>query len=354
MTTGSYGIEDLLSYRTASAASFGLDTISKVLQADLAAWNIAVQDQLSELAIPTTAQQGIYGVAGKLDMVEMDEFGAAPSSKLNLGETVGFPLQLFSTSLGWTSKFMEIATPGELADQYLMVRRGHQAEIVKQIKKALYKSTNYTFVDRLTNGVSLSVKRLCNADSATYPAMPDGSAVDGSTHDHYNFRAAGLASSDIKAMVADVTEHGYTKGVKIAINLANKAAFITAASTDFVAAQSPFLIESDAAAIGRSSLTSDLQNQLIGIYDRTVEVWVKPWAVEHYYLCWASGESEKPLAFRQRPQAALQGLRFSAEYGDYPLICKTADAEFGFGVFNRLAASILYTGNTSWADPTIS
>lgn len=354
MTTGSYGLEDLLSYAGASAASYGLNTISKVLQADLAAWNAAVEDQISELAVPTTAQQGVYGIRGKLDMIEVDEFGAAPSSKLNVGETVGFPLQMFSTSLGWTSKYMEIATPAELANQYLMVRRGHQAAIIAAIKKALYKRVNFTFVDRLTNGVSLSVKRLCNADSATYPSAPDGTAVDGSTHDHYNFRAAGLASSDIKALVTDVTEHGYTKNVKLVIALADKAGFITAASTDFVAAQSPFLFESSADAIGRTPLNSDLNNQCIGIYDRTVEVWIKPWAVANYYLCYAAGEAEKPLAFRQRPQAALQGLRFSAEYGDYPLICKTADAEFGFGVYNRLSAAVMNISDTDWDEPTIT
>jgi hypothetical protein len=348
--TGSYSLEDLLAYKNASAASFGLNTISEVLQKDLAAYNAYVANELSELCMVTDKQQAIYGVGGMLNMVEVDPFGAAPSKKVNNGVTVGFPLKLFSVSLGWTSKFLEIATPAEIANQYVMARRGHIAAIQSEIQKALFFRTNFTFIDRLTNGVSLAVKRLANADSGDYPAMPDGSAVAGS-HDHYNYRASTLAASDITAAIADVTEHGYTKGIKLVINLADKAA-ITALSTSFTANASPLVDLAASAAVGKIMLTDDLQNQMIGVWDKTVEVWVKPWGLANYPLVYAAGEPEKPLAFRQREQDSLKGLRLNAQYGDYPLIAQTMDAEFGFGVFNRLAAAVCYIGNTSWSDPS--
>lgn len=349
--TGSYSIDDLMAQRFASAADFGLDTINKVLQADLDYYNAEVTEQLRILAEPVTEQQRIYGTSAMVDMVEIDEFGAAPSKKNLTGVTCGFPLRLFSSSLGWTSKYLEIATPAEITAQYLQVRKGHAAKMTNEIKKAIFNNANYTFVDKLTNGVSLGVKRFINADSSVIPNSPAGVSFDGTSHTHYLARVSTLANSDIDALVNTVTEHGNTQGLMIVIALADKAAI--SALTGFKKLSSPELIYNATDSTVAKIDMGDLENQMVGLWNETIPVWVKPWAVANYVLCVASGASEKVLAFRQRPQTALQGLRIVAEINDYPLISKSMESEYGFGVWNRLAGAVLYTGGTTWANPTL-
>jgi hypothetical protein len=349
--TGSYSIDDLLAQRFSSAADFGLDTINKVLQADLDYYNAEVTEQLRLLAEPMTEQQRIYGTSAMVDMVEIDEFGAAPTKKNLTGVTCGFPLHLYSSSLGWTSKYLEIATPAEVAAQYLQVRKGHAAKMTTEIKKAIFNNANFTFVDKLTNGVSLGVKRFINADSSVIPNSPAGVSFDGTSHTHYLARVSTLANSDIDGLVSTINEHGHTKGLMIVIALGDKAAI--SALTGFKKLSSPELIYNATDATVAKLDMGDLENQMIGLWNETIPVWVKPWAVANYVLCVATGSNEKVLAFRQRPQTALQGLRIVAEINDYPLIAKSMESEYGFGVWNRLAGAVLYTGGTSWVNPTL-
>jgi hypothetical protein len=349
--TGIVTIDDLRAVKYASAGTYGLDTINTVLQADLNYYNQIVQEQLNLMAESATEQQRVYGTSGLVEMVEVDEFGMAPTKKNSIGETVGFPLKNFQSGLGWTSKFLEIATPAELTERYLQVQHGHAANINVEIKKAIYNNANYSFVDKLTNGVTLGIKRFINADSSKIPNSPAGVAFDGSTHTHYIARTSTLANADVDKAISLVTEHGLTKGLMLVISLVDKATI--SALTNFKALDSALMAYSGVTSTVAKLDMSDLENQLIGYWNGNVEVWVKPWAVANYVLCLAVDVAEKPLVFRQRPQATLQGLRIVADFESHPLVARVMEAEFGFGVWNRLAGSVLYIGNTTWANPTL-
>jgi len=350
MATGINSVDDLRAVKYASAAEFGLDTINKVLQADLDYFNGEVTRQLEWLCKPVTEQSMVYGTSAKIEMTEVDEYGVAPSRKNSVGQTVSFPLRLFSSSIGFTSKYLEIATPAELTEKYLQVKKGYAYELNKQIRKAMYNNTNYNFVDRNTNGVTLAVKQFINADSSVIPDSPAGASFDGASHTHFMDEPV-ISASAVANLVSNVTEHGHTKGVKLVISLTDKASFI--ALTGFTALSSQVMVYNATDATIERLDNSDLENQKIG-YWGDVEVWVKPWAVANYVLCVATDADEKPLAYRQRPQASLQGLRFMPENSAYPLISRSMEAEFGFGVYNRTAGGILYFANATWANPTIS
>ncbi len=62
----------------------------------------------------------------------------------------------------------------------------------------------------------------------------------------------------------------------------------------------------------------------------------------------------KPLAFRQREAASLQGLRIAAQLDTHPLYAQYMEAEFGVGVWTRTNGAVLYFGGASYTDPTIS
>lgn len=351
--TGSYSIEDLRRNRFQSAVAFGVDKINDVLQADLTYTNQLLTERLADLAETSSDLQRIYGVSGKIKPVKVDEFGRAPTRKDQGGVTVAFPMWMFKQALGWTTKFLELASPAEVAEQYLKIRQGHIDQVNNEIALAIFNNDNYNFVDQLDTQVTLAVKRLINADSSVIPNSPGGATFDGSTHTHYIARASTLANSDIDGLISTITEHGHTKGLKIILNKADVAGVV--ALTKFIQLGDPGLIYSGNNVTQRKLDFSDLENQLIGFWgNSSVEVWVKPWGVDDYIFAYASGETEKVLVRRQRPVASLTGLRIIDRVPGYPLVTENTEAEYGFGVWNRTAAAVLYIGNTSWADPDLS
>jgi len=350
--TGTYDINSLLANKFQSVAEFGVDTIQQVLEDDLAAHNELVMEMVSEICELTVDRQRIYGTSATGDMQETDEFGKTPTQKEVVGSTVAFPLKLFQYNIGWTSKWMQTKTPADLAISTLAAEKAHKREIIRQIKKAIFASANYSYTDHLVDKVALACKRFVNADSEPIPDGPNGEAFDGATHTHFTANA-GLTAPVALACVDNVIEHGHGGSVKLAISRTDEAAFRLLPG--FVAYQDPRLVFG-ASTTGIPEQRLDiarLDNRAIGIFGGA-EVWVQSWAIANYVFVWDADDPQKPLAFRQRNAEAIQGLRVAAENDDYPLYAKDMEAEFGIAVWARTNGAALYFGAVAWADPTIA
>lgn len=354
MTTGAHDISTLLATRFQSVAQYGVDKIQVVLAADIAAHNAIMLDMVGDLCEITTDRQRKYGTSVTGEMVEVDEYGRAPTQVAKPGATVGFPLRMFQFPIGWTEKWMQTHTPADLAIAVQNAQKAHMRAVQRDIKRALFLSANYTFNDFLVDKVDLAVKRLVNADSASIPDGPNGETFDGASHTHYNTSAA-LDHGALKALIDDVIEHGHGSNVKVAIARANETTLraLTGASGSFEAYTDPRMIYRASDTPGQTLDISRLDNRAIGIYEGA-EVWVKPWAIANYAACWDAGSVDKPLAFRQRDNEELQGLRVAATLNTFPLVAQYMEAEFGVGVWTRTNGAVLYFANTTWADPTIS
>jgi hypothetical protein len=349
--TGTFDISTLLAARFQSVAAYGMDTIVPILQADLAAHNQIMLDLVSSLADPTADRQRISGSSMTGDMIEVDEYGRAPTQKDKPGSTVAFPLKLFQYNVGWTAKWMQNKTPADMATMVLGAEKAHRRMVQRELKRAFFYATNYTYKDHLVDNVDLAVKRLANADSAPIPDGPNGEVFDGSSHNHYN-TAASLTAVAVQANIDDVVEHGYGGAVKVAINSGNEAAFRLL--TGFVAYIDPRLIVPGGATTGVPNKRLDISrmdNRAIGLFGAS-EVWVKPWCPLNYEFAW-DDMGPKPLVYRQRA-TGLTGLHIAADNIDYPLYAKDMEAEFGIGVWNRQNGAALYHGNVTWADPSIT
>ncbi len=350
INTGTHDISTLLATRFQSAVAFGLDTIQRVLEADVAAHNAIVQQMVSDLCEVTTDRQRRYGTSVAGEMVEVDEYGRAATQVAKPGATVGFPLRLFQFNLGWTEKWLQTHTPADMATAVQNAEKAHLRAIQRDIKKAAYLSANYTFNDFLVDKVDLAVKRFVNADSANIPDGPNGEVFDGASHTHYNTSAT-LTAAALEANINDVVEHGHGSMVKVAISRTNEEA--TRALTGFVGYPDPRVIYRVSDTPAQTLDISRLDNRAIGIF-KGAEVWVKPWAIANYSFCWDADAPGKPLAFRQRDTATLQGLRMVSQIPTYPLYAQYIEAEFGVGVWTRTNGAVLYFANEAWADPTIS
>lgn len=349
---GTYTLADLLAVRFQSVNDFGMNTIAEALARDLAAHNAIVMDMISDLAVITTDTQGVYGTGVGGEMVEVDEFGRSVTQKSLPGSTVAWPLRLFQYGTGWTAKYMEVATPADLAQKALDAQTAHKKAIRRDIKRAIFGSANYTWNDFLINSVALPVKRFLNADSAIIPTAPDGTTFNAATHTHYDANAT-LTAAIVTAAITDLIEHGHGAKVMIAINYADAAAF--SALTGFVAAV-PQYVQIPAYNVTVPTGRTDLGNQynrLLG-YFGAAEVWVKPWMIANYFVCWDSQASGKPLAFRQRTSTTLQGLRVAAQLPTYPLYAEYFEAEYGIGAFTRTNMVVVQFSNGTYQVPTIT
>lgn len=352
MPVGTYDIKSLLSVKFQSAKAFGLNTISEVLQRDLAVHNGLMLDMVEPLCEITTDAQRIYGTSTNGVMTEVDDFGRAPTVRQDVGDTVAFPLRRYQYAIGWNADWFEKKTPADMAQAVLDAEVAHRRQVVLDIKKAIFQSANYTFRDYLVDYINLGVKRFVNADSARIPNGAYGITFDGSTHTHYVANAT-LTAAFFTSSIQTLLEHGHGGSVRAAFNFADEAT--VRGVTGFTAYIDPRII--------RPADSKDVANQgldVVDIYDRPIglygaaEVWIKPWIPAGYAFIWSDSPQTKPLAFRQQKSETLQGLRVPVTFDAFPLHAEYMQSEFGVGVWNRTNGVVVRHNNGTYADPTLT
>lgn len=351
MAYGTLSTLDTLRSSQQSIASFGEDRAFDAIETARLAHNEQFNGMLMDFVERTTDRQRRYGGAASMSLDEVDEHGRADAQKVPGGVTVGFPLRLFQASVQWTRKFMQNATTQELAAQFTAAQDAHILRLQREIKRAIFRSTNATFTDTLVDNVDLAVKAFVNADGAAIPSGPNGETFDGATHTHYLARVGALAASDISGAIETVLEHHAMGEVRIYINRASETAIrgFTSNFTPYIDAR---IVPGSGVTVANGQLDqSNMYNRAIGVFD-SAEVWVKSWVPANYMFVFVKG-APKPLVIRERTPGS-SGLMLAADDEAYPLRAQTLEAEFGVGVWNRTNGAVLYTGGTSYVNPTIS
>lgn len=346
-------MKDLLAQKLNSAYEFGLDKVNAVVTAYLASLNADVNEFVSSIAEVTTDRARAFKGSTSGTMSEVKEYAVTDDDQSTDLWEVMFPLRKYQSTLGWTNDYLKRATPAELARKVLELESKHKRTLWNTFKKAIYNKTNETFVDFGVDGVSLTVRRFWNNDSSFVPQNASGSSF-ATTHNHYLYLSSGsdVTDSEIDRIINTILEHNETQGVGIFVHKNDVSKM--SALTNWKALDYPVLnIQSTTTPYQRLSM-EDVGNRLEG-YFRGYPVFVKPWAIENYILAMAVEGSMKPLAFRQYPQTAMQGLQINAMVDSSPLVAQTATAWFGVGALNRSAGAVLYTsGSTTYTNPTIS
>ena len=182
------------------------------------------------------------------------------------------------------------------------------------------------------------------------PLAPDGTSFNGATHTHYLGTSA-FAAADLTSGVNTVNEHFLSGPVTIMINIAQEAA--VRGFTGFTGRLPVSVIGTITSQQTVANLdVQNVTNRCIGDFNGC-EVWVKSWIPSGYVLFLHSGNGDKALVKR-----TLEGdsgdLQLLFDLEEYPLRSKAMGRKFGFGVWNRLAAAVLYTGNATYSAPTIN
>lgn len=349
-------LDTLASINNTNVAAYGEDRVFAEIERSLEIHNRITTEMMRDFVDVTTDRQRRYGGTDSMQMDELDEYGRADAQKITAGATVGFPLRKYGLSLQWTRTYMLNATPAEIAASAIAAMDADVKALQREVKRALFYAGNLTFTDRLVDSISLSVKRLVNADSQVIPQGPNGESFTASTHSHYLYTdATTLAAADVTALVLAVAEHYSFGQIVININAAQEAAI--RALTGFTAITPVFVTPANtAAAIVEPYDTRNLGDRKIGYWGGNyAEIWVKPW-VPSGYLHAFNNAAPKALAMRERSggSGAFQ-LVFEDEV--HPLRARGWEREFGIGVWNRTNGAVLFVdaGNGDvYADPTLA
>jgi len=354
-------LDELSTIDAGNVFNYGEDRLYAHLNDLLTVHNAMTQDIFGLLVGNTTDNIRRFGaqtVSG--DMVEVDEFGAADVQKSRVtGYDIGFPLRDYQYAIGWTRKYFETKSPADIAKEFVAAKTADIVNLKRQALRALYRATNYNFIDRLVNSQTLPVKALQNADGSQIPLDPFGQSFNGATHTHLvGYAAASVVAADIVALIRNVIEHGVNGGVvRLYINRAQEAT-IRGFTSNFDPLQAPLLRPGGGSTADVVLAPNDqpymIDDRLIGIWDGFVEVWVKPWVPANYYTAvLVGGTNDNVVEMRRRNIAGYGSYRMVAEHEHFPLRAQHFEREFGMGVWNRLGAAILYGGGTTYVAPTI-
>src|SRR5689334_7825022 len=147
LKVGTLAIADLLANKQTTVADVDEQELAQVLQRELDAHNQLTADMVAPLADTTEDRQRQAGSGEAGEMVELDEFGRAPTQKTDIGANLGFPLKKYGFAVGWTRDWFEMATLADFARRSQAVQIADTNNIILQAKKALYLSANYTTTD---------------------------------------------------------------------------------------------------------------------------------------------------------------------------------------------------------------
>lgn len=359
---GTYSLADLLDRNAnLSVVQYGMDRMFDSVRTYIAARERIMQDMMGTLVERSTDRQRRYGgFTSDFAFQKLDEFGAAAPQKTTATPVnVGFPLDRWGVSVQWTMSYFERKTAAEFAQEFDKLAQADADRLNNEMLRALTTPTNNTsYVDYMTDGVTLAIRRLTNADSTVVPTAPDGTSFNAATHTHYLARVGTLAASDITATTDTVAEHYAAGQLRLYINRAQEAA-VRGFTSNFRAFQSPLIAQAPGATADqpvnayRLNMLSPNERD-IGLWDDKAIVSVKPWIPANYMFAWMDG-APPPLVMRLPDRGRGGGaLHMEDEHRHHPLTAQFFGRYFGLGVWERTNGAILYVGGTTYTAPTIA
>lgn len=350
-------LDTLATYNNTSVLEFGEEELAGFLTIILDAHEQLIGDILADFVGTPPDRETSYGVnATSGDMVEVDEYGLADAQKIPFSpSSVGFPLRRTQYTLQWTRDYLATTSPREMANQVLGITLADERYFYTALRRALLKATNNTaYIDRFVDNRNFTIRALVNADSQAIPPQPVTAATfDGSTHTHY-LATASFVEANLVSLIETVREHGLDGGtIRVYINAAQEATVRGFADfTPYTDARIIYSANADRAAQTTSQV--DLEDRAIGFHG-PAEVWVKPWVPASYVIANRVGGAGDPVIGWRRPvgaNAPFGNLRIAAELDRFPLHAQTMQRMFGFGVWNRTRAAVLFTGGGSYVSYT--
>lgn len=346
---GLLGIED----RDTTVDNAGQRAVYEATQQILDRHNADVQAALSALVGETTTiYQELYYLPGGGQMQKSTRL-TRPGAVKPLGSyTVAYDLEDFRDQLAWDDvalAYMSLAKYN-VALQNITMR--HLNTVRFEVLRHLLNPTNATFADEIHG--NLTVRRLANTDSTTYP--PVIGSDTGADDNHY--LASGYATASISSTnnpfptVREELEEHFGQGEPIMfINNAERAKI--EALPDFIPVSVPQVNEGTSTPTVTGAPTN-VPGRVIG---RVNDVWVDEWRwMPATYSFTVDLMQPAPLTKRIDVPTSIKGrgiLELVAEQMEFPLSESFWRCREGYGVSNRLNGVAMKFTTGSYDSPTI-
>jgi hypothetical protein len=275
------------------------------------------------------------------------EYGRPDRQRISQAERERFiPLEDFSMGIGFTRKYLALASSADIALQVNEAVRADQELTIRSILQQALRIENL--------GTSGIYKTFWNNDGNNPPRFADTTFLG--THTHF-FTSATLTLAAVQSLRLALVEHGLDNFRELWIPL-NLETAMRAIATFYPVANK------DLALIGNTNPLAAANTQValvdpsnyIGVIEG-FRVRLFAWMPSDYVFAFDAGQAgiAKALAWREYPVASLRGLQLFNEdpNSSYPLINSFFLHNFGLSAMNRSNGAALQITGGAYTTPTI-
>jgi hypothetical protein len=337
--------------------TLGQEVVFEAIQEIMADWNADVQAALSVFVEKETdSYTERYLLPGSGKFQELGRKAPSAAVKRSGEWDVAYPLRGYGAALAGSRVDMAYMTVQEL-DAHLDTIFAQDLNTLRwRILTALFEDDNLTWTDPIHG--SLTIRRLANADGATYPPIV-GSEDDLTGENHYSVTgyAEGSISDSNQPVITirdDLVEHFGGRGT-FGDNI---VVFHNSSATDDLDDLTGYteVAEQYIQYGNDSDLAVNIPNVPGRIHARLTGAWLSEWDwIPTGFMLGIHLEAPRPLVMRVDPAdtGLSRGLSLVARDNDYPLQSAYYERRFGFGVGNRLNGYALEVSTDgSYAPPS--
>lgn len=336
---GFVGLEHLFAERVTEV---DVRVINTALAQSLDEHNRITNGLLSAMVDRTTERTRRFTLPGTGELQPLDEWGNPLPTRPAGYYTVGFPIQGGGDAHGDNRVTRALMTVQELNRHVIDIQERDARWLRRHALAALLDNASWTFADPAGD---VTVQPLANGDTVTYNVVGGSFATD----DHY-LAGTAVTADKMATIRRELTEHLSNAGGGPIIAYAN-GNFVDelAALDEFVEVGDPDINEGANSDVLVGQLERGFGDEVVG---KIARVWLVEWSAlpDDYLVAHQVGRT--PLAMREYPSAALQGLFRESHSPNGNLNEERYIRYAGFGVQDRTAAVVWYKGdNTTYAVP---
>lgn len=342
-----YGFWNLKDVWTERLTALNAGTITTAIQASVDEHNRQIDAMLGLFATPTTLYLERYKQVGASRLQPLDENGRALPIKPAGFYDVAYPIRDAGSAWGANFKALAKMTVEDANRVTAQMLNADKVWMRDQMLAALFASSTHTYTDPAYG--SLTIQPLANGDAVTY-LRNGATAVATDTHQLATASAIADAADPFPTIYDELAEHPENAGEVVALIPTNLKAAVMAL-TNYHPVVDPNLQPGANTAQVTGTLGAAVPGTVFGYH--SAKVWLAEWkALPDNYVIATTTDADPALAFRQEPEAELQGFREAAERNDHPFYERQWVRFAGFGARNRVGALVYRFGNGTYAVPT--
>lgn len=327
----------------------GVDKIITAIQQSFDEHTRQLDGLMASFVERTTDHQRRWKMPRHRTLQPIDDLGVPMPGRGSVEYSLGFPIQGGADAYGLSRKARVTATVEDVNEQVLAMQHADGDWLIRHMLVPLFNGNQWTFVDE--DKGDILVEGLANGDSVKY-LLKNGTQA---TATGYKFQAGtiGNSANPFETIATYLRQYAVNAGATIVCYINNNERADTEALTNFVDPVDANLMRGEDQDRATGAIDLAWGEELVG-YIKKARVWVveSHRVPAEYVLGEARGTGSAPVAMREYPEAALQGLRPESHVFANQTIQYNGIRFAGFGAWNRVGACVVQVENGSYVVPT--